>query len=94
MEILEELCQRIYDIQQSVLFATRNPPDPEFIADMQNKITVMENEIGVLERNVNDQLAVIDEIPKLIDQLKSAHSICQDLPSPTPISIPQIKLVD
>ena len=85
MEEIEDLGQRIYDIQQCLAFVVNGGRyDQETVMGLNAKMGRLEKALGEIEERVETQLACVAEIPDLIAEVKEFYLMCQEIPSPGP----------
>jgi uncharacterized coiled-coil protein SlyX len=82
MEDLENLGQRIYDIQQCLSYAVSGEIDLEAISELTTKLGNLEESLSVLEERVATQMACAKEIPGVVNAVKELFFMCQDIPEP------------
>lgn len=85
MEEIEDLGQRIYDIQQCLAFVVNGGTySEETVSALNAKMGRLEKSLGEMEERIEAQLACLAEIPDLIAEVKEFYVMCQDIPSPGP----------
>ena len=85
MEAIEDIGQRIYDIQGCLAYIVNGGTyDDETILALNTKMTRLERALSDIEERIDTQLSYLQEIPDLIAEVKEFHSMCQEIPSPGP----------
>jgi hypothetical protein len=82
MEELENLGQRIYDIQQCLSRSVSGGIDTVTIADLAAKMDHLERTLSSLEARIDAQVAYAQEIPDVVAAVKELFFMCQDIPAP------------
>lgn len=73
--VMEDLCQRIFDIQLSLEMAISSPIDSKQIQELSAQMSQIEHELELYENQVDAMLPLIDKSKEIIKEIQTAKQI-------------------
>ena len=77
MEQFQELCIRIYDIEQCIINAYSRNYEKRAILELASRLSALEKHVTDLELKVDSQLLDSERVGETIAKMKQIYSICE-----------------
>lgn len=84
MEIIEDLSQRIWNIQQCLCYVVSGHYDDKTILVLQSKMNLLDQKLSEMEERIDSQMPIINEIRLLKEEIMDIYNACQFIPDPKP----------